>query len=231
MRIRVGNKVLTIPEAKRSSLINNLTPQVQFISNHWYDIVKEVKAINYCCGYMQNINSIIDVMAGCGFSASVFTYHYPLALLKLNDLSEDCYRILKNNFPKSNCYNMDANKVIQKPVDMAFVDFNNFTLKHIEKWEELWKRIRKFVNKYLMLTDSACYGFKFGNLNKCYQLVSKEAYYELLGKQLYKKIHMHLNIVVSFGNAAVLVFSHTKLEKIHYGVGKDLLIIRGGLLC
>jgi hypothetical protein len=194
-----------------TKIVNDLS-QFNFLFSkiHRMDIQKEYTAIKIMFkGIGKNkINSCIDYMSGCGFSGRAIQ-KYLTNNVVLNDMSVECFDVLNKNFTKVLISNEELKKSSSiKKFDLSFLDFNNFTLKKIEKYDYLFTVINK--SKYIILTDSACYGFKMGNLKR-YGFKYEEEYYFKLSYYLKSK----LSRVIQFGNAALVLLNHEKeFEKI-----------------
>lgn len=192
------------------------SPQYMFLGTKLRDVEKELGCLKSVLKRLLilegEINSVFDLMAGCGFSARMFEKYLPLSHLFLNDLDEGCYRILKTNFLDAWVFQNDLLSLGQiKNVDLAFVDFNSFTIttKNVDYWSSVFDNTLKRV-KWLLLTDSACYGFKFGNLNS-YGVSSPKEYYEKVGEVFRSKFGWNLVGLSKFSNAALLLFSRKNL--------------------
>lgn len=209
---------LEISETDNHSSINSNTPQVDFLKNHKSDIEKEMGAIKSLCLYLHKsdypTDSIWDLMAGCGFSVRIFEkYLNPISMI-LNDMDPSCADQLKRNI-------IDKSKTITSydffefpfPVslspDLTFIDFNNFTLRKMDQWDRGLKNIK---SPLLTLTDSACYGFKFGNLKK-YGFKSEMEYYSALSHEMSKRYGYGVEIVFPFGPACVVLLVRNKTFK------------------
>ena len=196
---------------KKSKKIKSDTAQIDFLKgNHFSDIQKECYAIKEMTKTLSKfkIKKVSDLMAGCGFSGKILE-KYLESELHLNDLSPICCDILLENFPSTVVTNTDVFLIPKSFLgDLVFIDFNNFTLNKVEYWEPLLRQIK---SEYLMITDSACYGFKFGNL-KAYGCSTKLCYYKLLGRYFEKK-GWDLHRVIIFGPAALVLFTRKKNKK------------------
>ena len=194
---------LKVNESERKK-ITSQTGQAAFVKSHYADILKESSALKQVVSKLKNVETIADAMAGCGFSVAVLKSVFPDSKLILNDWDKQCYENLKLNFPESSIANEDINKwELWGKVDLLFIDFNNFTLKRIDDWKPTILRLSEKC-KNLIITDSACFGFRMGNL-KTYGVETPAQYYGLLEKELglKEKSLTHFSI---FGNAALVLF-------------------------
>ena len=194
----------------KKSRIDDVLPQFNFLYSkiHRKDIEKEYTALKDMFSFFEKneIKSCIDYFAGCGFSGRCIEKYITRNFIA-NDMSEDCYRTLKNNFPNNQIKKLEINQSSKliKEVDLSFVDFNNFTLKKSDNVLFLKKIIEK--SKYTIITDSACYGFRMGNLLK-YGYENEKEYYLALAK----KLDSHLSKVIQFGSAALLLLNYLEME-------------------
>jgi hypothetical protein len=188
--------------------ISEGTPQDEFLLSHQSDIRKEMGALKSTIDYMKDSgfipDRIMDAMAGSGFSGKLFEKEFPNSVLALNDLDSNSADILERNFPDSYVFNKDVNELFDDcgSLNLVFIDFNNFTLKRSFIWKQLFEGIK--CDK-LLITDSACFGFKFGNL-KSYKVNTQEEYYQALSKYFVTWNFM-IESVCIFGNAALVLLS------------------------
>lgn len=201
-----AGKRLELPEKVPQKKISDLTPQLSFVRTHKSDIEKELGALTSCVKDCCAINTIYDVMAGSGFSGKIFETLFPKAQLVLNDLDPTCASYLKRNFPTAEVFQTYAEKVqYSKIPDILFIDFNAFTLLHFEKWRPTFQWVKALEPRFLLFTDSASYGFKFGNKNLAsYGVSSTEAYYHKVGESLHHQTGYSLISCCNFGNASIL---------------------------
>lgn len=198
--------VLEISETNKKISISNDTPQINFLKSHKSDIEKEMGAVKALCSYLKKsdyiVNSVWDIMAGCGFSVKIFEKYLNPTNMVVNDMDQLCVDQLERNIK-------DKRKIITSydffkfpfnkfPIpDLTFIDFNNFTLRRIDQWDAALKKVE---SPLLVLADSACYGFKFGNLKK-YNCESAIEYYEALSSEMNKRYGYGAEIIFPFGNA------------------------------
>lgn len=224
MKYRVGSITITIPGADQGP-IKSGTPQIHFVDSHWRDIVKE-------CRSLYNILQLVDLsaplvvegMAGCGFSAAVMINRYPRASLVLNDYSEECCQVLRLNYPGSAVSCCDVRGWQPPDCDLAFLDFNSFSLLKWRPWGEALLACNR-VSRYLLLTDSASFGFRFGNLPR-YGVHNPEDYYFRLQEELGLP-GKSLRAVSIFGNAALVLFGPIRSgQSVEFVGDSDLTVSR-----
>lgn len=202
--------ILKITETDNNETINSNTPQINFLKKHKSDIEKEMGAIKNLCLHLKkskyNVKSVCDIMAGCGFSVKIFEKYLNPTNMILNDMDSSCVDQLKRNI-------IDKRKTITSydffkfpfnkfhTPDLTFIDFNNFTLRRIDQWDDGFKNIKSPI---LSLTDSACYGFKFGNLKK-YGFESEMEYYHALSNEMQKRYSYGIKAIFPYGPACVIL--------------------------
>jgi len=197
---------LVLPEIKVER-ITEYTPQLAFVRKHKADIQKEMGAIHTMIQSLpEDIQLVVDGMAGSGFSGKVFKNRWPKASLLLNDLSKECSDSLKVNFPEDKVQNVSCENIIVDSPDFVFVDFNNFTKNRIDFWDIIFQQVRQWNPKYYMFTDSASYSFKFKKME-----VDVSYYYEL-ERELKKRYGWKIDKVCIFGNASLVLCGNT-IEK------------------
>lgn len=154
------------------------------------------------------------MMAGCGFSVKIFEkYLNPINMI-LNDMDLSCVDQLKRNITDKRriitSYDFFKFPFNKFPIpDLIFIDFNNFTLRKMDQWDEGLKNIK---SPLLALTDSACYGFKFGNLKK-YGFKSEMEYYYALSDEMNKRYGYGIEITFPFGPACIVLLVHGRTFK------------------
>lgn len=216
---------LDIPDEllKKKKRIKEDTPQIDFLSGgHFKDVQLEIYAIREMCLFIKKkykVNRIVDLMAGCGFSSMIFQ-KYLKPEIYMNDLSPVCVQILKSNFNKSRISNEDAFEWTSKKCDLTFIDFNNFTLNRIPFWKPIFNKTQ---SPLFAFTDSAVYGFKFGNLSH-YECKTIYEYYLKLNKAL-KPYKYFINHVWVFGPAAIVFCSKHKSKLIVENTKNDRISI------
>lgn len=201
--------------------IGSTTPQIDFLKSHKKDIQAEIGAIRKMCCYISEsiphpIRSIWDLMAGCGFGYKIFEKYLRPNYAVLNDMDSICVDILETNILKKNVDITPFNflefpfKSYPNP-DFVFIDFNNFTLRRIDEWKEGLKKIN---SRLFAITDSACYGFKFGNLNK-YGFTSEIDYYYAVDEIMRGNYGYAIESIFPFGPACLILMTNRNIKKIH----------------
>jgi hypothetical protein len=201
-------KSLKLPDMVRRA-DGALLPPGEFVGRHWKDIKNKYGAIAavYCSIPDKHLQCYLDAMAGCGFSAAVASSCFDIDKMYLNDFSEDCCSILKDNWGYcSEITNFDVRNWDPPDCDLCFMDCDNFTYRKLENWWEVLGRFGKACHR-LMVTDTACFAFKFGTLSKSYGVQSVEEYYWLLSKGL-ARVNLRVEMVGMFGFASVVLLGH-----------------------
>ena len=202
---------LQIPKTNGNRSINSTTPQVDFLRSHKLDIQAEVGAIRAMCEYLNDrakIRSTWDLMAGCGFSSRVFEKYLKPKTMLMNDIDPQCVDILLANFTARGQRILDANVFDfpfgnRSPAHFAFIDFNVFTIRRIDDWNGVFTRLK---NQFVAITDSACYGFRFGNLDR-YGARSDMDYYDALDKLMRDRYDYAVESIFPFGNACLVLMT------------------------
>lgn len=172
----------------------------EFVIRHKSDIVRKLGALNSIFSRLPRPSSVVDSMAGLGFTACVLLNHWKGVRLFLNDKNEDCVKELRSNFGSSaelSC--KDLFDWDPPACDLALLDFNRFTVKSIPYWRPVLKKFASASSR-IVLSDSALYGVKFGNLSR-YGVEDKTGYFELLRQKLSFTGKQSMT-VCEFGNAA-----------------------------
>lgn len=104
---------------------------------------------------------------------------------------------------------LDVEEWDPSPCNLISVDFNSFTLKRSDRWKGTLRRLSSLCH-YLLIADSACYGFRMGNLQS-YGVASPLAYYQLLEREM-RLPGKWLTRFCSFGNAALVMWEDRKRE-------------------
>jgi len=209
------------------------TPQTDFLRSHFKDIMKEMGALKSILGTMK-AKTVFDLMAGCGFSGKMIEKICQPDRMLLNDFDPDCFAILEKNFdqPGVDIFQGDIFEFIWKESDLTFIDFNSFTLNKIDQWSDVLRGAADYSDK-LIITDSACYGFKMGNL-KSYGCKTEKDYYFKTSWIFEKEFKAYLTMVCHFGPAALLLFDRVKrsnLKFIEPETISSMILESEGLLC
>ncbi len=196
--------LLKIPETDNSVSRSSHTAQIDFLKRNLSDLQKKIGAIKELTLHLSSINYIWDLMAGCGFSGKVLKKYLAPDKILFNDLDSRCVKVLQENFPKIKVTEKDIFKFPFKRIetpDLTFIDFNTFTLKKAQEWDGVFKKIE---SRILVITDSACFGFKFGNL-KAYDCETQIDYYRKLSKYMWDHYHFGIQDIFPFGPACLVL--------------------------
>ena len=99
---------------------------------------------------------------------------------------------------------MDVTKEEPQPgknYDLIILDYHNFTLNRWGYWGPSLRLLGPHA-PYLIITESACYGFAMGNLQKTYGVQTPKEYYDLLDKRCKRRIGKRVQAVVNYGGPA-----------------------------
>jgi len=155
-----------------------------------------------------SITSIVDVMGGIGESAGVWEQELSPETMLLNDLDEHCCKQLVGRYPDATVSNRDAKAWDWPPADLVFIDFNCFTLRQVDEWAVVFERLARTA-RWGLVTDSCCYGFKFGARASWRRYADSEAgYWALLERTFWNRFGLGLRAASRFSNAAFLLFDH-----------------------
>ena len=153
--------------------------------------------------------TVLEAMAGAGFITALILRYLSPKVAVLNDPSEFCCSILEHNY-SVNGYRITNDDALSIKVDsalrldIAVIDFNIFTVRSIKNWLHPLQEIGKKTD-YLIVTDSACYGFKFGDRNfAAYGIKSRQEYYYLLLRKLHEVTGCGVFAVCEFRNASIV---------------------------
>lgn len=197
-----GVRNLIIPDIKNQKKISDNPPHYSVLKKRIKEVQKDMSALQHI---LKNVhcNSIVDALGGCGFSGALLSFLFPKAQLIFNDLDPICCKILQLNFPSNIVENQNILNWDFPSADLIWIDFNNFTLNRLDIWKSVFDHTYTKC-KYLLFTDSACYGFSLGNLEKCYGVQNPIEYYQLLNKQL-AYTGKTIKKVMIFGGAALVL--------------------------
>lgn len=226
MIYKIGKQKLELPETGDSRKIRTPRQCVPY-----RDMAETCRTLNAICSLIpipKNRNiSVADGIARSGFWGCVFLEQWPDCDLVLNDEDEDCAKLLQENFPNTSIESYDLDEWNPEYCDVIILDFDAFTLRKLETHK---KAIVKASNKcdWLIIADSAPFGFKFGNLRH-YGVETAEEYFELLDSKLESLLGKNVVGVSSFVNAAMVLFGNREVEKsIEFLPPTDLFVSRGG---
>lgn len=201
--------ILKIPETDNGISIDSNTAQIDFLKRHLSDLQREIGAIKEMTRHLSSINSVWDLMAGCGFSGKILQKYLTPDKILFNDLDPRCIKVLQNNLMNYSKTRITEKDIFKFPFenipapDLTFIDFNTFTLKRIQEWDDVLKKIK---SQFLVITDSACFGFKFGNL-KAYDCKIPADYYKKLDEWMWWKYGYYVREIYPFGPACLVLLS------------------------
>lgn len=218
MIYEVGEQTLDVPEKEGKS------PR-QAVG--WRDIAESCRTLDAICRHVPlPVKRAADAVAKVGFWAAVFRNVWPEVELILNERDREARQILRNNFPVT-IHRADPKEWAPPcEVDMMLFDTDHFTLKTVDEWGDTLARWSGLCS-YLVVSDGACFGFKFGNLSR-YNVESPGDYYCLLGRSLHQVTGKHLTHVCKFENAANVLLGPEKLGPIQFIPPSWMRMTRGG---
>lgn len=139
----------------------------KFVMNKHYEFIKG------------SYTSYFDLLSGCGISAGIMSD--PGVDLILNDLDDQCNKILAANYPEATLYKEDMfkfpyeNKLAADGyfADVSMVDHRDFTLrKYVEgPYTNVAKQLMKHTRKFHILND--CSVFYLNRGAKSFEVYSK----------------------------------------------------------
>lgn len=212
MKFIIGNQKLIITTSETKE--DKGTPH-QVVG--WRDMAETCKTLDAICDHIKLKNDspvIVDGIARAGFWGALFRYKWPNCVLHLNEKEENCLNVLHRNFPNDKITQFNIENWHPKKCDIAMLDFDDFTLRKADKWKNIlsdWGN----VCSHLLIEDSACFGFKFGNL-KHYGVTTEEEYYYLLNDYLSGFLNKRITVVCKFSNAAAVLIEESKSSKIKF---------------
>lgn len=153
-----------------------------------------------------SVKVVGDLMAGTGLGSMVLAKYLQPQRFYINDFSVDCVNVLMYNFQGVTITCEDANTISWKDdFDLITIDFNTFSLKHYPKWEKMLERVAD-MTRWLLITDTACFGFKFEKNFISYGVDNPKSYYEKMASMFPSKNHK-LRMVAQMRNSAVVTLS------------------------
>ena len=190
------------------------TPQHLFLKKKKLDVSREMGCIKAIYQKIISLGFDIkktgDFFAGCGFSGKIMKKYLNCSEIILNDLSSECVNILKENFSNYTILNLDAFDIeLKNNLDLIQLDFNSFSIldQKIRYWFQLIQYVSIKTNQWVLLADSACFGFKFGEKNlQTYGVKTIPEYYEKERIIFKKRFGLTLAFVAAFPNSAVCAF-------------------------
>jgi len=217
----VGKIKLDIPESGTERKIRTPSQVVPYrdVAETCRTLDAVLSVIN--CGKKPKI---VDAIARSGFWCAVSLTRWTDCELIINDKDENCCGFLKSNFPNHTVLNNDVYSWTPPESDILILDFDAFTLRKLPGHSEVLSRVAKTA-KWVIIADSTCFGFKFGNLRH-YGVKTEEEYYELLAKETKPIVGKNLIAVSAFMNAAMVLYGNEK-GKITHIQPSDLFVSRG----
>jgi len=165
--------------------------------------------------------SNLDILGGVGVTARLFETHKMHSYV--NDLDEDCYNILKDNF--INVYKDDMYKFPYKAegYDLIFVDFNNYTLKkYLTEYKDLTSSVFQKANKYVIINDCSVYYTNYGKKSFDYYakilnqtVTNREELFKAF-KKFYKEMYPDWSLIAveHFYKSSYLLFQKVDNESL-----------------
>lgn len=101
-----------------------------------------------------------EPLAGVGLTARVMGAGFEK--LYLNDNSLDCLESLHLNFSTAEVTGADLRSLDFECGDLTFLDFNNFTFRRRNNFEEVLRYTFKYSSTYVILNDCTPFYFRYG---------------------------------------------------------------------
>ena len=206
MIYKVGKLKLNVPETgpeRKARTPRQVVP--------WRDVAETCRTLDTVCSTI-NTNTtklkIIDGIARAGFWGLVFRNRWNKCKLILNEEDKICLPVLQSNFPNDTISSNDIKIWTPPKTDISLLDFDHFTLKILNQWEDTLKRWSP-KTRYFIIADGACFGFKFGTM-KAYDISKPEDYFYLLEESLTNIIDKHITVVSMFMNASTILLEDKK---------------------
>lgn len=168
-------------------------------------------------GIKGDYESYLELLAGMGMTAKIFGEGLEAENIELSDLSDECYQILKQNFPESVVIREDMHGYHHwTKYDLTFLDFNNCTMRRfLEDYKGVIEPVFANTNKYVVINDCSVFYLKYGA--EAYKNYSKLMGVELSGtkddfyqksKEFYKKLFPEWSLieVQAFRDTSFLLF-------------------------
>jgi len=221
MLYKIGSQKLHLPEmGLKSRTPHQVVP--------WRDCAETCRTLDAICTSIPVGNrpfKIVDGIARAGFWAAVFLNRWPNCNLILNESDDGCVKILRENFPHARVTSRDINTWTPPESDLLLLDFDAFTLHKLGDHQHILERVTSTCH-YLAIAESACFGFKFGNL-KHYKVEDEKEYYKLLNKTMEKVVKKRIISISKFTNSAMVLFGDTD-QPPQYIPPSSLAVSRGG---
>lgn len=193
----------------------------------WRDMAETCRTLDAVCSLIPYKKSlkIIDGIARGGFWGAVFRNRWPDCKLILNEFDETCHGVLNDNFPNDEILANDFETWVPPKCDILIYDFDAFTLKKLDQHANIIKNASPNC-KYMIIAESACFGFKFGNI-KHYGVDKEEDYYQLVNDKLQPLTGKSVIAVSKFSNAAMVLLGNYDGD-IQYIPQTTMKLARGG---
>lgn len=228
MIYKIGSKILNLPETGGNRKLRTPAQVVPY-----RDMAETCRNLDAVCSILPyplgSSLVVVDGVARSGFWGAIFSERWPNCSLILNEENKECVDILKLNYPTAViCYG-SLSSWVPPTSDILFLDFDAFTLKKFKHHKRILEQVAP-TTKWLLIADSTCFGFKFGNM-KHYGVSTMEEYFTLLNKETNPSLDGKRIVAVSyFSNSAIVLYGHKKGNDIIYLPPTDLPISRGGKL-
>ena len=209
MKITIGNQklIITNSESKERKGSPN-----QIVG--WRDVVETCHTLDAVCSVIKQDAplKIVDGIARAGMWGAIFRNRWPDCKLHLNEQDLTCVDVLQRNFPNDKITSLDIKRWRPKSCDLSLLDFDHFTLRILDQWKDVLIKWSNTTERYFIVADGACFGFKFGNM-KHYGIKTDEEYYYLLNEALIKFLDKQITAVSKFNNAATILLEPKKKDK------------------
>ena len=225
MVYRLGAQKLNAPETGSARTVR--TPH-QVVP--WRDVAETCRTLDAICSLIPTPPTrVVDGIARIGFWGAVFLERWPDCDLLLNEEDEVCVDLLQKSFPKARVESNDLNSWVPDKSDLLLLDFDAFTLRKLDQHRDILNRLSSTCHS-LIIAESACFGFKFGNLRH-YNVQTEREYYYLLDKSLAKTTGKRVAAVSKFMNAAMVLFDRGSEggKSIKFIEPTSLPVSRGGI--
>jgi len=196
----------------------------------WRDVAETCRTLDAVCSKIPSGRrplKIVDGIARAGFWGAIFKERWPNCDLLLNEEDQECADMLRDNFADD--IKIESHSLadwVPEVSDLILLDFDAFTLKKLGEHQGILERLSPAC-KYMIIAESACFGFKFGNI-KHYGVETEEEYYALVDAQLYPVTGKSVLAVSKFCNAAMVLLGPDNGQEIEYIQPTGLPVFRGG---
>ena len=220
----VGTQTLEITDAESEE--RKGTPN-QIVG--WRDVAETCRTLDAVCKVIRDTTklNIVDGIARSGFWGAVFRNRWEDCTLHLNEQDTTCVSVLQRNFPDDKITTHDIHEWTPKQCDLSLLDFDHFTLRILDQWKDVLIKWCEATDKYFIIADGACFGFKFGNM-KHYGIKTDEEYYYLLDEAMKEFLNKRITVVSKFTNAATILLESRRRGDIKFvPPSVDLVVNRG----